>query len=235
MKLTKILNIQAQLRCVTGLHIGAGDAEMHIGGIDSVVIRNPITQRPYIPGSSIKGKIRSLLEWRSGAVKEKPLCWSDYGSSNSEEVLSILRLFGTGGSDKLNAEDAKKLGPTRLAFWDCDIDPAWSDELDGKNIALTEAKSENSVNRITGTAEAPRYIERVTAGTPFRFRLTAKVLEGDSEEAVLGRIFSGMKLLEMDSLGGSGSRGYGKIRFESVTVNQENRQEQFDAVDPFAV
>ena len=68
MKLTKILTIKAELHCVSGLHIGAGDTEMHIGGIDNTVIRDPLTQLPYIPGSSLKGKIRSLLEWRTGAV-----------------------------------------------------------------------------------------------------------------------------------------------------------------------
>lgn len=73
MKLNQILTIKATLRCASGLHIGGGDAEMHIGGIDNAVVRNPLTQRPYIPGSSIKGKIRSLLEWRSGAVRSAPL------------------------------------------------------------------------------------------------------------------------------------------------------------------
>ena len=73
MKLTNIVEIKAKLVLETGLHIGAGDSEMHIGGIDNSVIKHPITQSPYIPGSSLKGKIRTLLEWRSGAVQNAPL------------------------------------------------------------------------------------------------------------------------------------------------------------------
>lgn len=109
MKLTKILTIRANLRCLSGLHIGGGDTEMHIGGIDNAVVRNPLTGRPYIPGSSLKGKIRSLLEWRTGAVKPEPLSYRDYQHSNGNtDVLTLLKLFGTGGSDKLT--DAELLG-----------------------------------------------------------------------------------------------------------------------------
>ena len=89
MKLTKILTIRANLRCLSGLHIGGGDTEMHIGGIDNAVVRNPLTGRPYIPGSSLKGKIRSLLEWRTGAVKPEPLSYRDYQHSNGNtDVLT---------------------------------------------------------------------------------------------------------------------------------------------------
>ena len=77
-QLTSITTIEATLELVTGLRIGAGDSEMHIGGVDQTVIKHPHTQSPYIPGSSLKGKMRSLLEWRSGAVKEEALGWKDY-------------------------------------------------------------------------------------------------------------------------------------------------------------
>ena len=100
MKLEKIVTIKGTLRCMSGLHIGGGDTEMHIGGIDNAVIRHPLTQRPYIPGSSLKGKMRSLLEWRSGAVKAAPLGWSDYqNAANPEAVMPILKLFGAGGNN----------------------------------------------------------------------------------------------------------------------------------------
>lgn len=116
MKLTKILTIRANLRCLSGLHIGGGDTEMHIGGIDNAVVRNPLTGRPYIPGSSLKGKIRSLLEWRTGAVKPEPLSYRDYQHSNGNtDVLTLLKLFGTGGSDKLTDAESYELGPTRLS------------------------------------------------------------------------------------------------------------------------
>lgn len=234
MKLTKILTIKAQLVCVSGLHIGAGDTEMHIGGIDNTVIRNPLTNVPYIPGSSLKGKIRSLLEWRSGAVREKPLSWKDYKNGERKDVLAILQLFGAGGGDQLTNEEALVLGPTRLSFWDCELNEAWRKRIDDANLLATEAKSENSINRISGKAENPRYTERVIAGARFDFRLSMKVLEGE-EDGLLRTILSGLRLLEADSLGGSGSRGYGKVKFENLTIDGEDKQAVFEAIDPFAV
>lgn len=234
MKLTKILTIKAKLVCVSGLHIGAGDTEMHIGGIDNTVIRNPLTNVPYIPGSSLKGKIRSLLEWRSGAVREKPLSWKDYENGERKDVLAILQLFGAGGGDQLTNEETLVLGPTRLSFWDCELNEAWRKGIDDANLLTTEAKSENSINRISGKAENPRYTERVIAGARFDFRLSMKVLERD-EEGLLRTILSGLRLLEADSLGGSGSRGYGKVKFENLTIDGEDKQAAFEAIDPFAV
>lgn len=232
MKLTKILTIKAQLVCVSGLHIGAGDTEMHIGGVDNTVIRNPLTNVPYIPGSSLKGKIRSLLEWRSGAVRENPLSWKDYKNGECKDVLAILQLFGVGAGDQLTNEKAHHvLGPTRVSFWDCELNEAW--RKDEANYLTTEAKSENSINRISGKAE-PRYTERVIAGARFDFRLSMKVLE-DEEDGLLRMLLSGLRLLEADSLGGSGSRGYGKVKFENLTIDGEDKQAAFEAIDPFAV
>lgn len=231
MKLEKIVTIKATLRCMSGLHIGGGDTEMHIGGIDNAVIRHPLTQRPYLPGSSLKGKMRSLLEWRSGAVKERPLSWSDY-RDGQKEVLAILQLFGNGGSDQLTLEEAKVLGPTRVSFWDCTMAEDWVQRLDESNELATEAKSENTINRITGKAEHPRYMERVIAGTPFDFRLSVKVLDTDGDK-LLETVLAGMRLMELDSLGGSGSRGYGKIAFENLTIDDQDYQAKFEAIDPF--
>lgn len=171
---------------------------MHIGGIDNAVVRNPLTQRPYIPGSSIKGKIRSLLEWRSGAVRSAPLGWSDFiNAGESESVLMILKLFGVAGSDQLTNEQAARIGPARLSFWD-----------------------------------NPRYTERVVAGTAFDFRLSLKVLDCDGED-MRKTVLAGLRLLEFDSLGGSGSRGYGKVKFENVTIDGKDCQAEFDQIDPF--
>lgn len=233
MKLTKILTIKAQLVCVSGLHIGSGDAEMHIGGIDNRVIRNPLTNKPYLPGSSLKGKIRSLLEWRSGAVQAKPLSWSDYKSNQQrQDILAILQLFGVGGSDNLDNEESRKLGPTRLSFWDCELNEDWVRTVEDADLLLTEAKSENSIDRISGKAGNPRYTERVIAGARFDFRLSLKVLD-DEEDSLLRTVFAGLRLLEVDNLGGSGSRGYGKVKFEKLTVDGVDKQKEFEAIDPF--
>jgi len=233
MKLTKILTIRANLRCLSGLHIGGGDTEMHIGGIDNAVVRNPLTGRPYIPGSSLKGKIRSLLEWRTGAVKPEPLSYRDYQHSNGNtDVLTLLKLFGTGGSDKLTDAESYELGPTRLSFWDCDLKDEWISRVEEANELPTEAKSENAIDRISGVARNPRYSERVIAGALFDFRLTVKVID-DEEKTLLPTVLAGLKLLELDSLGGSGSRGYGKIALEGLTIDGQDRQAEFAKLDPF--
>lgn len=228
MRLNKITTITASLKLLTGLHIGAGDGMMHIGGVDNPVIRHPVTEAPYIPGSSLKGKIRSLLEWRSGAVQEDPLGWKE---RDKPGVLPILQLFGLGGSEKLDAEEAEKIGPTRLSFWDCPLQEEWTKKMRSDNLPLTEVKSENSINRISGTAQNPRQTERVPAGAVFDFRLSFKQLDGDTAD-LLQTALAGLKLLEMDSLGGSGSRGYGKIKFENLKVDDQE-DDKFSGIDPF--
>ena len=221
MKLTNIVEIKAKLVLQTGLHIGAGDSEMHIGGIDNSVIKHPITQSPYIPGSSLKGKIRTLLEWRSGAVQSLPLSLKDI-SKNPEEVKNILRLFGISGDAQNSEQEVAEIGVSRLAFWDCTLNEAWENAIREDNQLLTEAKSENTIDRITSTAGNPRQTERVPAGAEFDFKLTLRQFEGDKPE-LLDLVLKGLKLLELDSLGGSGSRGYGKVKFTDLTVDGEAR------------
>lgn len=229
MKLTNIVEIKAKLVLQTGLHIGAGDSEMHIGGIDNSVIKHPLTQSPYIPGSSLKGKIRTLLEWRSGAVQNNPLTLKDV-SKNPEEVKNILRLFGISGDTKNSEQEVAEIGVSRLAFWDCALNEAWEKAIRDDNQLLTEAKSENTIDRITSTAGNPRQTERVPAGAEFDFKLTLRQFEGDKPE-LLDLVLKGLKLLELDSLGGSGSRGYGKVKFTELTVDGEARN--LDDIKPF--
>ena len=212
MKLTGISEITATLKVETGLHIGAGDLEMRIGGVDNPVIRHPVTEHPYLPGSSIKGKMRALLEWRTGAIKDdKPL---GINQRSEPGVEPILKLFGIGGGEA----DAD-IGPSRLSV----ADAALTDDLagSGRNEPLTEIKSENSINRVTGVAQNPRHTERVASGTTFAFRATLRRFEGD--EDLLGLLLDGLKLIELDSLGGSGSRGYGKVRFLGIEIDGEPR------------
>ncbi|GAA6942250.1 type III-A CRISPR-associated RAMP protein Csm3 [Helicobacter pylori] len=229
MKLTNIVEIKAKLVLQTGLHIGAGDSEMHIGGIDNSVIKHPLTQSPYIPGSSLKGKIRTLLEWRSGAVQNNPLTLKDV-SKNPEEVKNILRLFGISGDTKNSEQEVAEIGVSRLAFWDCALNEAWEKAIRDDNQLLTEAKSENTIDRITSTAGNPRQTERVPAGAEFDFKLTLRQFEDDKPE-LLDLVLKGLKLLELDSLGGSGSRGYGKVKFTELTVDGEARN--LDDIKPF--
>ncbi len=235
-QLTAITTITATLELVTGLRMGAGDSEMHIGGVDNTVIKHPHTQSPYIPGSSLKGKMRSLLEWRSGAVQKDPLDRKALNSANAlarPEVKRILQLFGIGGGELKDDQDlVRELGPTRISFWDCNLKKKWEDQAREDNFSLTEVKSENRINRISGTAEHPRQTERVPAGAQFDFHLSIKKLAGDGDE-LMATVLQGLKLLELDSVGGSGSRGYGKVRFVNLKINDVDKQSDFDAVKPF--
>lgn len=227
MRLTAIKELKGTIVLKSGLHIGSGDMEMHIGGTDSPVIKHPHTLEPYIPGSSLKGKVRSLLEMESGlmfytkgnVVSSKTL--QDIDRNNGLEAKlkdelkikcqEILKIFGSSGADK---EDETGLGPTRVSFADCYLDDEWKKRAKDNRWLFTEEKSENVINRIKGTAEHPRFIERVPEGTKFTFLVTFKILQ-DGDEALFDNVLlKGLKLLEMDALGGSGSRGYGRIAFE---------------------
>jgi CRISPR-associated protein Csm3 len=234
MQLINIHVLSATLELKSGLRIGASEGEIRIGGVDNQVIRNPHSGEPYIPGSSLKGKVRSLLEWRSGAVQPEPLGIRDM-SERYPQVRLILQLFGVGGGDQLTDAQAKDLGPTRLAFWDAALQPAWVARIKGEDKLLTEVKTENRIDRIRGVAEHPRQTERVPAGACFDFRLSIKQLDIDGDGAELRRtLLAGLRLLELDSLGGSGSRGYGKAEFTGMRWGDSDIQAEFDALDPFA-
>lgn len=242
MKLTEIKKIEGTITLKSGLHIGSGNMEMHIGGTDSPVIKHPYTLEPYIPGSSLKGKVRSLLEMESGLMiytngnvlsgeilkkvdNEKNLN-DDMKKELKTKCEAILKIFGSSGADK---EDETGLGPTRVSFADCYLDDEWRKKAKDNRWLLTEEKSENVINRITGTAEHPRFIERVPEGTKFKLLITFKVLQEGDEQLFDEVLLKGLKLLEMDALGGNGSRGYGRIAFE---FNDREINEKFKNIIP---
>ncbi len=154
MQLMSIKEIKGRIILKSGLHIGAGDTEMHIGGTDNPVIKHPITQDPYIPGSSLKGKVRSLLEMESGLMgmtDGKPLQAKDLNRSGlpeakKEKCLKILKIFGSSSSDA-EAIAENNIGPTRVSFADCPLNDEWHRKAAGNRWNLFEVKSENSINR----------------------------------------------------------------------------------------
>jgi CRISPR-associated protein Csm3 len=234
MQLINIHQLTATLELKSGLRIGASEGEIRIGGVDNQVIRHAHTGQPYIPGSSLKGKVRSLLEWRSGAVRPEPLGIRDM-QERYPQVRSILQLFGVGGGEQLSEVEAMDLGPTRLAFWDAALQRDWVGRIQGEDKLLTEVKTENRIDRIKGVAEHPRQTERVPSGARFDFRLSVKQLDIDGDGAELRRtLLAGLRLLELDSLGGSGSRGYGKVKFTAMRWGDADIQAEFDRIDPFA-
>jgi CRISPR-associated protein Csm3 len=241
MQLKNIQQISGQIELLTGLHIGAGNEEVHIGGIDNAVIKHPHTQQPYIPGSSLKGKMRSLLEWRAGVVgitDGDPVKIEHLSKITDEkqrlQAENIIRLFGNAGDAKNNSDEVARLSITRLSFWDCALSSDWKKQINDNHWLYTEAKSENIIDRIRGTAEHPRQTERVPAGATFEFKLSLKIL-AEGEETLIDTVLAGLKLLECDSIGGSGSRGYGKIKFVNLKLNNDDLQAHFDAVEPFKV
>lgn len=197
----KIL-ITGKLKVETGLHIGAGSDFAPIGSVDSPFIRDTLTQTPIIPGSSIKGKMRTLL------VKSR----TDGYILNSidKDDAVIQRLFGDGGD---------VIKPARLQFYDLFITEdsltVFSD-LD-TDTYLGEVKAENVINRLSGEAN-PRQIERVPAGMEFVFKLVYNIENEDEVVEDLQTVKEGLELLEMDYIGGHGSRGYGRVSLNSFAT-----------------
>uniref|UniRef100_A0A7C3SNA1 CRISPR system Cms endoribonuclease Csm3 n=1 Tax=Dictyoglomus turgidum TaxID=513050 RepID=A0A7C3SNA1_9BACT len=246
LKLQKIYEITGKIELLTGLHIGSGNTEMHIGGVDNLVVKHPYTNEPYIPGSSLKGKIRSLLEYYfglptytkevdegSGGITSYKLLENNPNQNKVEipdeiknKAKIILKLFGLSGAEEKGLEE---IGPTRVAFSDCFFTEEFRSKLEKERLPFTEIKAENRINRITGTAKDPRFTERVPAGAKFDFRITLKIYSKDDEN-LLEVLLKGMKLLELDYLGGCGSRGYGRIKFD---FDNEDIKQKFEQIKLF--
>lgn len=238
LRLRKIEVIKGKIVLLTGLHIGSGNTEFHIGGVDNLVIKHPYTNEPYIPGSSLKGKIRSLLELyygiptyaykaddkSGGLANHKMLTKENIPEDIKRRCQIILKLFGLSGAAE---EVLRYIGPSRLAFADSFFTKEYKAKIKQLNLPYTEIKSENRINRVTGTAENPRFTERVPAGAEFEFQVSFKVLFDDDEE-LFDEILKGLKLLEYDYLGGSGSRGYGRIKFE---FEREDLNQRFAEIE----
>lgn len=203
----KIL-ITCNLVVRTGLHIGGSGIFSPIGAVDSPVIRDPLTQRPIVPGSSLKGKLRTLLvrsdSYQKGNGIEKL-------PEIDQEPEEILRLFGC----------ANPVRRSRLQFSDCFVINA--EAMDA--VGLTEVKTENAIKRDTSVAN-PRQIERVNPGVEFGVKIVYDIVKKEEMKADLTLLAKGMKLLQLDYLGGHGSRGSGRVSFRDFHVtNCEDHQE----------
>lgn len=202
MAYTKIL-IKGTIEVKTGLHIGGDDSYSAIGAVDSPVVRDPLTRDPIIPGSSLKGKMRSLLARDKGSVPAS-------GSKGFERDCSeILRLFGSSSPASNATGDGIQM--SRLQFSDCFLQNKRELPL------LFENKFENTIDRLTAVAN-PRQIERVVRGAKFAFEMIYNVEDADQVEEDFHNIRLAMDLLEHDYLGGGGSRGNGRIVFSDVTT-----------------
>jgi len=200
-KLIKKIIYTGKITLKTGLHIGGSNTALNIGGPDNFVVRNPINNVPYIPGSSLKGKLRSLCEIYNGDVNEK-------GGPSKDKTSKSGQLFGTSG-------DGDNGHASRLIVRDAELDVSNPQLFNNTDLPYTESKTEANIDRVTSKA-TPRTFERVPAGVSFKLNMVLNVFENEDEKGMKETLSQAMKLLEDDYLGGNGSRGYGQIIFEDI-------------------
>jgi len=209
-KLIKKIKVTTVLELITGLHVGGSKENVEIGGIDNPVIRTAIKDnQPYIPGSSLKGKTRSLLEQIAGSASV---------GGNAE----INSLFGFANDNK----------PSKIIFRDAYLTETSENVLkncENLDMPYTEGKWENVIHRIKGTAEHPRQTERIPAGVSFNVEIIINVWDTiEDGEKSLAMLNKGIKALENDYLGGSGSRGYGQVKFSDLQTEDISFDKYFD-------
>lgn len=208
---------------VTGLHIGGSDTGIEIGGVDKTIIRDPLTNRPYIPGSSLKGKMRSLLEKYEGLVQNQSI-----GQHTTIHICktklafaacNVCQVFGIPGEHEFSL-------PTRLVVRDVHMGEAEAKrirETARTDLPYSEVKTEVSIDRVTSAAN-PRQMERVPAGTKFGPAELVYTIYGGSgcdpaaDVERLATLVTALQLVEDDYLGGLGSRGSGRVRFTDFGV-----------------
>lgn len=246
-KLLKKILVKGQITTLTGLAIGGSNTAMGIGGVDKGVIRNPITLQPYIPGSTLKGKMRSLLELKYGWIGNTSMGQVKNGPSENQDHNST-KLFGNA------AKGEAKQRPSRLIVRDACLSELQGNPnnennkevsiieyFKGTELLFTEVKTEVVIDRITSKA-MPRQLERVPSGAKFDFELVLNVFEEDDEKQLIQDLFTAVQLVQNDYIGGSGSRGSGQIKFhikemtergndffssEGEEINIKNQYEKF--------
>lgn len=208
--------VQGKIKCETGLRIGGAREALEIGGLENIIIRDALTNEPYIPGSSLKGKMRSLLEKAYG--KEIDIKNRKDIHTCSNPKCEVCRVFGVPAEETEKAAEGLLL--TRLYMRDGRLTEESKKKLDELKEELEvpygEVKWENVINRLTSKAN-PRQVERVPAGTSFDFEMVYNIYE-DEDISYLKHIFEAQRLVEDDYLGGYGSRGYGKVNFSEIKI-----------------
>jgi CRISPR-associated protein Csm3 len=192
----KIL-IKGEIELLTGMHIGTGGEFAAIGTVDSPVVRDTMSNLPIIPGSSFKGKLRAMLAARYDTTEQR---------RNNVNCDEINRIFGSMAK------------PSRFIFSDMQL--CNKNELDELEVyTYTETKFENSINRLTGVAN-PRQIERTIRGCRFGMSIIYNAADEDDIVEDVNLLTEAMQLLQLDYIGGHGSRGYGKIAFRNLSAEK---------------
>ncbi len=220
-RLAKKIKINTTIELLTGLHIGGSSDNVEIGGIDNPVIKIATKDnQPYIPGSSMKGKMRCLLEQIAGSTEV----------GNNVEVNN---LFGATEKRK-NGEVVIKGVPSKLIVRDAMLQTKSAEELracDNLDMPYTEGKWENRIDRVKGTASDPRQMERIPAGVFFDVEFVVNLWDDDKEKDLLDLLQKGINALENDYLGGSGSRGYGQIKFGDLKYLHADEDTKWEMVE----
>jgi CRISPR-associated protein Csm3 len=208
--------ITGNVKVLTGMRIGGSSGGLKIGGVDLNVITDPFGT-PYIPGSSLKGKTRSIMErYHSRPFNERGihLCLSD----SDYNVCPVCKVWGTmAGASRMTSSTITRLLVSDVFLDKESITPVMQNNLE---LRWTEVKFETAINRISGTAltGSLRQIERVPAGAVFKDMRMIFNIFAEDEKDLLKEIFIALELLEHDYLGGMGSRGYGRVGFEDMQV-----------------
>jgi len=230
-QLKKKIKINGTIKALTGLHIGGTNSALGIGGPDSMVIRNPINNKPYIPGSSIKGKMRALLDINDGSIASVNMGQVKNGSDQNPEYIAA-KLFGTARNDD-------KQRPSRVILRDGKMLTP-EEKFNNTDLPYTESKTEVVIDRITSKA-MPRQLERVPADIEFELNMIINVFDIDDEKELITGLFRAMKLLQDDYLGGNGSRGSGQVKFDNIRLferdihyyNGEGEEKEISSQYPF--
>ena len=142
--------------------------------------------------------MRCLLEQAAGA----PKVGLDEKVNNLFGITESKANNTSNQPSKIIVRDAMLTEDSKLYLLGCD-------NLD---MPYTENKYENTIDRVTAKAN-PRNMERVPAGAIFNAEFIINVWDNDDENELIAMFEKGIRLLENDYLGGSGSRGYGQIKF----------------------
>jgi len=229
--------IETNIKALTGIHIGGSNTDLEIGGLDKAVIRNPLTKRPYIPGSSLRGKMRSQMEKLLGLPQNRPIGQVTIHTCKTKTEFDknggcpVCTVFGVPAEMDYNNH-------TRLVVRDAELTNDSAQALTDARTDLLygELKTEVAIDRVTSAA-TPRTLERVPAGAVFG---PAELVFGVYEAADFERlkvVTDALQLVEDDYIGGAGSRGSGKVKFEGIRLYVRNgkdySQEIFYREQPF--
>jgi len=220
MRLTDHYIISGIITLRSGTRIGGADDELTIGGVDLTCIKDPASQRPYLPGSSLKGRMRAQLERHLGKLDGREPCGC------AKKDCPVCRIFGPHKKTKHD------LGPTRIIVRDA--------SMCDDSTPVLETKVESLNKRDTGAAEHPRSIERVATGTRFQLEIGLQVYDRDKDfrygdktgnEALLEAVNHALQLVERTGLGAGTSKGYGQVEITVDSVKKSGAFRPLPAIE----